>query len=159
MTHSVVVPSLCTNFSQTHALWIPVRFVLTHFTTTNAAVNASHVVLCFSCIIGIGNLLFGRLYTFRISHFAGISRMFSRNTPQNTEHSLYTFRISYEFRVLLMPRKNKLWNPLTFHANANPGAKCKKRKEECKMWEKWYETPRYILFVFCISQSFSLILR
>ncbi len=60
----------------------------------------------------------GRLYTFHIS------QMFLRNTRQNTKHPLYTFRISCEFRVLLMPRKNIPRNPLTFRANANPDAKC-----------------------------------
>ncbi len=71
----------------------------------------------------------GWLYTFCISHFAKISQMFLQNTPQNTKHSLYSFGISCEFCVLLMPRKNKLWNPLTFRANADPGTKC------CKMWK------------------------
>ncbi len=64
----------------------------------------------------------GWLYTFHIL------RAFSQNTTRNTKHSLYTFRISYEFRVLLMLRKNKPLNPLTFCANADPGAKCKKQK-------------------------------
>ncbi len=40
---------------------------------------------------------------------------------------LYSFRISCKFCVLLMPRKNETRNPLTFYANADPGAKC------CKM--------------------------
>ncbi len=68
----------------------------------------------------------GQQYTFCISHFVSISRMFLRNTPQNTEHTLYTFRISCEFSVLLMLRKNKPQNSLTFCANANPGAKYEK---------------------------------
>ncbi len=54
--------------------------------------------------------MLGWLYTFCIS------LMFSQNTPRNTKHSLYTFRISCEFRVLLMLRKNKPQNPLTFRA-------------------------------------------
>ncbi len=49
------------------------------------------------------------LFVFCISR--GISRMFSWNTPQNTKHSLYTFRISGKFRILLLPRKNKPQNP------------------------------------------------
>ncbi len=36
---------------------------------------------------------------------------------------------SWEFRVLIMPRKNKPQNHLTFCANANPGTKCEKRKK------------------------------
>ncbi len=48
----------------------------------------------------------GQLYTFRIS------RVFLQNTPQNTKHSQYTFRISCKFRVLWMPQKNKPRNPL-----------------------------------------------
>ncbi len=43
----------------------------------------------------------GRLYT------SSILRMFSRNTPRNTKHSLHTFCISCEFYVLLMLQKNK----------------------------------------------------
>ncbi len=53
------------------------------------------------------------------SYFVGISRTFSWNTSQNTKHSLYTFRISCEFRVLLMLWKNKPQNHLTFPANAD----------------------------------------
>ncbi len=41
-----------------------------------------------------------------------------------TKHSLYTYRISCKFRVLLMPRKNKPRNPLSFRTNADSGAKC-----------------------------------
>ncbi len=51
------------------------------------------------------NNLIGQLYSFCISYFAGISQMFSRNTPQNTKHLVYTFHISCEFRVLLMREK------------------------------------------------------
>ncbi len=40
-------------------------------------------------------------------------------TPRNTKYSLYPFL----FHVLLMPRKNKPQNPLTFRANADPDAK------------------------------------
>ncbi len=48
----------------------------------------------------------------RNTHTAGYTHIafgecFSRNTPRNTKHSLYIFRISCKFRVLLMPRKNK----------------------------------------------------
>ncbi len=41
-----------------------------------------------------------------------LPKCFSQNTLRNMKHSLYTFRISCEFRVLLMPRKNKPQNPL-----------------------------------------------
>ncbi len=76
------------------------------------------------------------LYTFLISHFAGILWMFSQNTPQNMEYSLYTFRISCEFRVLLIPRKNKTRNPLSCRVNADPGTKCKKQKKGRKTQKK-----------------------
>ncbi len=65
---------------------------------------------------------FGQLYTYRISHFAAISRLFSRYTPQNTKHSLYTFRISFKFR---------LRNPLTFCAKC-----CEMRKTRHKIRKK-----------------------
>ncbi len=39
------------------------------------------------------------------------------------KHSLHTFRISCEFCVLLIPQKNKPQNLLSFHVNADPGAK------------------------------------
>ncbi len=99
---------------------------------------------------------YGQLYTSHISHLMGISGMFSWNTPQNTKHSLYTFCISGEYRVLLMMRKNKPWNLWSFLANANPGAKCKKRKKVCEMRKKWREISPY---TFCFSHPFSHILR
>ncbi len=58
------------------------------------------------------------LFVFRIS------QVFRETQHEIRNISLYTFRISSEFRVLLMLRKNKPQNPLTFHANANCGAKC-----------------------------------
>ncbi len=73
--------------------------------------------------------------------------MFSRNTPQNTKHSLYTFQSSCEFHVLLMPWKTKPQNSSTSRTNADPGPKCKKRK-------KGHKIPRYTLFVFRISRMF-----
>ncbi len=54
--------------------------------------------------------------------------MFSQNTLRNTKHSLYTFRISYKFCVLLTPRTNELQNLFTFHTSANTGAKCESEK-------------------------------
>ncbi len=89
----------------------------------------------------------GRLYTFRISHFAEICECFRKTPTQNMKHTLYTFRISCEFCVLLMPWKNELWNPLTFNANADPGAKCEK-------WKKWARsaikvTRNTSLYTFC----------
>ncbi len=99
----------------------------------------------------------GRLYTFCISHFAGISQMFSQNTPRNMKHSLYTFRrISCEFCILLMPRKNKPQNPLTFCANTNPGTKCcemrkaKKRMQNVKKSDTKYATVHFSFFAFGI---------
>ncbi len=54
--------------------------------------------------------------------------------------------ISFEFRVLLMPRKNKPQNPLTFCANSDPGAKCRETRK------KWHEIPpihfSFFAFVF-----------
>ncbi len=70
------------------------------------------------------------------SYFACILRMFLRNTPQNMKHSLYTFRILCQFRVLLMPWENKPQSPLTFHANANPGTKWEKQKTRCETRKK-----------------------
>ncbi len=76
-----------------------------------------------SFVTHLWHTLLGRLYTSRVS------QMFSQNTPQNTKHSLYTFRISCEFRISLTSWKNKLRNPLTFCANGNPGANC------CETWK------------------------
>ncbi len=47
----------------------------------------------------------GRLYTYHISHFAGVLRVFSQNTPQNVKHSLYTFRILFKFVVNAAKKK------------------------------------------------------
>ncbi len=77
------------------------------------------------------------------------TNVFAKHTTKYD--TLYTFRISWEFIVLLMLWKNKPRNPLSFCANADPAMEC------CEMRKKWCETPCYILFVFCISQSFSRI--
>ncbi len=70
-----------------------------------------------------------------------------RKTQQNMEHSLYTFHISCEFRVLLMPQKNKPQNPPTFCANVDLGTKCKKRKKGRKMQKKVTQnTPLYTYY-------------
>ncbi len=106
----------------------------------------------------IGHLLntcFGWLYTFHISYFASISQMFLQNTLWNMKHSIYTCRISCEFRVLLMSHKNKPQNPLIFRAHAKPGAKCEKQKKGCETRKKLHKKPRYTVFVFHISQCFS----
>ncbi len=47
-------------------------------------------------------------------------------THHEIRNTIYTFRISRKFRVLLMPWENKPQNPLTFRANADSGTKCKK---------------------------------
>ncbi len=60
------------------------------------------------------------------THFLYFANVFA-NTPRNTKHSLYLFCILCEFHILLMPRKNKPRNPLTFRMNADPNVKC------CKM--------------------------
>ncbi len=90
----------------------------------------------------------GRLYTFLISHFAGISRVFSQNTPRNMKHSLYTIHISCECCVLLMPQKNKPQNPLTFPTNADPSTKCKKRKKGARYAKKVMQNIPLYTFVF-----------
>ncbi len=95
----------------------------------------------------------------QFSYFAGILRMFLRNTPRNAKHSLYTFRISGEFRVLLMPQKNKPRNPLSFYVNASHGAKCEKQKKGRKVQKKWGEIARCTLFVFRSLCPFSYVLR
>ncbi len=43
-----------------------------------------------------------------------------------------------------MLQKNKLQNPVTFRANADPGAKCEKRKKGCETKEVTQNTPLYI---------------
>ncbi len=73
------------------------------------------------------------------SYFA--LQMFSRNTPWNMKHSLYTIRISSEFRVLLMPRKNKPQNSSSFRTNADPGAKCKSGKRGVKSEKSCSQYP------------------
>ncbi len=90
-----------------------------------------------------GNVL-GWLYTF------AFCECFSRNTPRNTKHFLYTFRMKCKFRTLLVQRKNKPQNPLTFCVNADPGAKCcempkaKKGTQNAK-----YPAIHFLFFVFC----------
>ncbi len=74
--------------------------------------------------------------------FSNVASVFLRNPLRNTKHSLYTFRISCKFRVLLISRKNKAENLFSFCANANPGVKY------CEMRKKGREIPRYTLFVF-----------
>ncbi len=49
-----------------------------------------------ACVVYLIHVTLSWLYTFRISHFASVSR----NTPQNTKHPLYIFRILCEFHVL-----------------------------------------------------------
>ncbi len=81
--------------------------------------------------------------------------MFLRNIPQNTKHSLYTFRISCEFCVLLLLQKNKPQNPLTFRANADPGTKCcemrkvKKGGAKCEEGDAKYLAIQFSFLAFC----------
>ncbi len=72
--------------------------------------------------------------------------MFLRNTPQNTKHSLYNFRISREFRVLLMPQKITPRNPMTFPVNAYPRAKCCKMGVKCEKSDAKYHAIRFLFF-------------
>ncbi len=75
-----------------------------------------------------------------------------------TKHSLYTFRISCGFRVLLMPRKNKPQNPLTFLMNGRPwcemlqNAKSEKKKggSKCEKSDAKYPTIHFLFFAFRI---------
>ncbi len=111
----------------------------------------------------IPRTLWGQLYTFCISHFAVILRMFSQNTAKYETRSLYTFHTSCEFCILFKPQKNKPRNPLTFRANANPGVKCcemQKVKKETRNVKKVTRNtiPRYKLFIFRISWSFLCIM-
>ncbi len=91
----------------------------------------------------VGNIrliFLGQLYTFCI-----LRVFFVKHITKYETLTIY-FRISCGFRVLLLLRKNKLRNPLTFHMNANAGTKCcemqKTQKKGCKM-----QKPRYTLFV------------
>ncbi len=61
--------------------------------TNNASTVAVSVFILHTSVTEASkwNLLLGWLYTFCILHFAGISRMFSQNTPRNAKHSPYTF--------------------------------------------------------------------
>ncbi len=89
------------------------------------------------------------LFIFRI-----LPQMFSRNTPQNTKHSLYTFRISCKFRFLLMLQKTKPRNPLSFRSNADSGTKYHEMRNAKKVMQNTCYN-----FVFCILRSFSGVLR
>ncbi len=64
-----------------------------------------------------------------------------RNTPQNMEHLLYIFRISCKFRLLLMLRKNKQRNPLTFRVMPTLGQNAKKGTQNVK--KVMQNTPLY----------------
>ncbi len=95
------------------------------------------------------------LFVFRIL------RMFLQNVPRNTKHLLYAFRISCKFCVLLMPRKNKLQNPLTFRMNANPDAKSKKRARNTPLYT-FHFSHFAIVFAFhdeCIAGLMELMLK
>ncbi len=79
-------------------------------------------------------------------HFLHFANVFVKHTTRNTKHSPYIFHISCEFRVLLMPRNSKPWNPLTFRANADPGAKkrgVKREKSDTK-----YPAIHFLFFAF-----------
>ncbi len=80
--------------------------------------------------------------------------MFSRSTPRNTKHLPYTFHISGQFCVLLMLRKNKPRNPLSFRTNANHGVKREKRKKGRETQKKWRKIPRYTLSFFAFRVHF-----
>ncbi len=99
--------------------------------------------------------LLGQLYTFCILHFAGILQEFSQNTARNTKHSLYIFRTSCEFCILLMLRKNKLPNLLTLHTNVDPGTKweSEKRGMKCEKSKAIFRFSQFanILAYFAIS--------
>ncbi len=88
-------------------------------------INAAHICKCQETLLLQVNASIKPAIHF--SYFVGM-----RNKPQNMKHSLHTFHISYE----LMLRKSKPRNPLTFHANADPGAKC------CKMQKKARKTQK-----------------
>ncbi len=87
-------------------------------------------------------------------HFSHFTSVFVKHTMKY--ETLYTLRISCEFRVLLMSWKNKPQNPSTFRVNADPGTKWEEQKKGHKTRKKWCEIPRYTFFVFRISQPFSV---
>ncbi len=80
-----------------------------------------------------------------------ILRMFSRKTPRNMKHSLYTFRISCKFRVLLMPQKIKQ-NPLSlrkrrpWHLAQNGNSE--KRDTKCEKINAKYLATYFLFFTF-----------
>ncbi len=75
--------------------------------------------------------------------------MFSQNTPQNTKHLLYTFCISGEFCILLMPQKNKPRNPLSFCAKCYEMRKVKKRGAKLEKSDTKYDAIHFSFFAFC----------
>ncbi len=85
----------------------------------------------------------GWLYFFVFRILWYFANVFTKHTVKYETLAIH-FHISCEFRVLLMPQKNKPRNPLTFRTNLDPGAQC------CEMRKKWHEILRYTLFIFRI---------
>ncbi len=116
--------------------------------------NLTLLLLCYTTLEN------KKVYARRLAYTFAFCECFSQNTSRNTKHSLYTFRISCEFYVLLMPRKNKLRNPLSFCVNTDPGAKCcemQKVKNGIPNTKKVVRnTP---LYTFRFSRQFLRILR
>ncbi len=94
--------------------------------------------------------------TIHFSHFA-FHECFSWNTPWNMKHSLYTFRISCKFRVLLMHQKNKPQKPLTFCTNTDPRAKYCEMKKLKKLAQNiplyTFCFPHFAYFVISVSPA------
>ncbi len=97
----------------------------------------------------VQQILSGWLYTFHISHFADILRMYS----QNTKHPLYTFCISFEFQVL---EKINYEKSFPCFAIIPP---VEQNGVECKMWKKCHKITGYTFLIFFISRAFHAILR
>ncbi len=57
-------------------------------------------------------------------------------------------------RGFINAAKNKLRNPLTFHMNANPGAKCKKRKNRMKHEKSDAKYPAVDFLFFAFRDRF-----
>ncbi len=103
------------------------------------------------CIAGTGPTIYS-------SYFVRILRVFLQNILWNTKHPLYTFCISFKFRVCEKINDKIL---LTFRENATSGAKWYKMQNARKKMQnakKVMQNTLLYTFLFRISQAFHDIL-